>query len=86
MNIFGHNIFNLGPSPKKSSNNFKRFEELMNFIYHDFAQENKYIQFTINGKDYVYKIFGFEYELELSTVIVISSFYVLITSAATSNT
>lgn len=58
MNIFGHNIFNLGPSPKKSSNNFKRFEELMNFIYHDFAQENKYIQFTINGKDYVYKIFS----------------------------
>ncbi len=58
MNIFGHNIFNLGPSPKKNSKNFKRFEELMNFIYYDFAQDNKYIQLSIDGKDYVYKIFS----------------------------
>lgn len=58
MNIYGHNVFNLGPSPKLKSDNFKRFEELMNFIYYDFAKDNKYIQLTINGKEYIYKIFS----------------------------
>lgn len=58
VNIYGHNIFNLGPEPKKSADNFKRFEELMSFIYYDFAKENKYIQLTIDDKDYVYKIYA----------------------------
>jgi len=63
INLFGHNIFNLGPSPKVSSDTFKRFEEVMSFVYYDFAQENKYIQMTIGDKEYIYKIFfaGFIY-------------------------
>ncbi len=58
INVLGHNVFNLGPNPKLTSNTFKRFEELMGFVYHDFAKENEYIQLTIDGKDYVYKIFA----------------------------
>ena len=57
MAIFGHNLMNLGV-PKKSDSSFKRFEELMSFIYEDFAKEHKYFQYTINGKTYVYKIFS----------------------------
>ena len=58
IEIVGHNIFNLSSHPKRHSKNFKRFEELMNFQYYDFAKENQYIQLTIEGKDYLYKIFA----------------------------
>ena len=56
--VYGHNVMNLGPNPTKHSDKFTRMEELMNFVYYDFAQENQYIQITINGKDYLYKIFA----------------------------
>ena len=58
MIAYGHNIMNLGPQPRKHDENFTRMEELMSYVYYDFAQENKYIQLTINGKDYLYKIFA----------------------------
>lgn len=58
VNIYGHNLFNLGSSPKKGLENFTRFEDLMNFVYYDFAKENKYIQYTLGDKEYVYKIFA----------------------------
>ena len=57
IRINGHNIFNLSAKPKIKDKDFHRFEELMAFVYYDFAKENKYIQLTIDGKDYVYKIF-----------------------------
>lgn len=57
MAIFGHNIMNLGV-PKISDSSFNRFEELMGFVYEDFAKEHKYFQYTLNGKTYVYKIFS----------------------------
>ena len=57
IRISGHNIFNLSAHPKKKSDLFHRFEELMSFVYYDFAKDNKYIQLTIDGKDYLYKIF-----------------------------
>lgn len=61
MNIMGHNIFNLSSHPKLTSDDFNRFEELMSFVYYDFAKENKYIQLTIDGKDYLYKIFAVDF-------------------------
>ena len=61
IEITGHNIFNLSFNRKRHSKNFKRFEELMNFQYYDFAKENQYIQLTIEGKDYLYKIFAVSY-------------------------
>jgi len=30
----------------------------MGFVYYDFAQKNQYIECTIDGKNYLYKIFG----------------------------
>lgn len=61
LNIMGHNIYNLSSHPKKSSNKFNRFEELMSFVYYDYAKENKYIQITINNEDYLYKIFSVDF-------------------------
>lgn len=58
MRIYGHNLFNLSSTPKMESDMFERFESLMSFVYYDFAKENKYIQFTYDGKEYVYKIFS----------------------------
>lgn len=58
IKIGGHNLFNLGIKPQLQSKYFYRFEQLMSFIYYDFAKDNKYIQYTIDGKDYLYKIFA----------------------------
>lgn len=58
MTINGHNILNLSTNPKVTDPNHGRFEQLMSFIYLDFVKENKYIQFTYQGKDYLYKIFS----------------------------
>lgn len=55
--VTGHNIFNLSSHPEIQSEDFSRFESLMAFMYYDFAKENRYIQFTYEGKEYVYKIF-----------------------------
>ncbi len=69
MNILGHNIFNLSSSPKLHLEHYQRFEDLLSFVYYDFAKENKYIQLTIDNKNYIYKIFsvGFipSYEVSL---------------------
>lgn len=66
INISGHNIFNLSSHPKIKSDSFHRLEQLMAFIYYDFAKDNEYIQLTWDGKDYVYKIFyvGFLSEVD----------------------
>lgn len=64
VSISGHNILNLSKTPKIGMKYFSRFDDLMAFIYEDFAKENKYIQYTINGKDYLYKIFGVFFEKE----------------------
>lgn len=58
MRISGHNLFNLSSTPKMESKLYERFESLMSFVYYDFAKDNKYIQFTYDGKEYVYKIFS----------------------------
>ena len=57
IQVMGHNIFNLSSQPKMKSEEFKRFEELMSFVYYDFAKENKYIQLTFGEEEYLYKIF-----------------------------
>ena len=58
IKVTGHNLFNLSSKPKIKSKNFHRLDQLMAFVYYDFAKENKYIQYTVDGKDYVYKIFA----------------------------
>lgn len=58
IGISGHNIYNLSSKPKLESKYFERFESLMSFVYYDFVKDNKYIQLTMDGKEYVYKIFA----------------------------
>ena len=58
MIVYGHNVMNLGPKPSLHEDTFIRMEELMGFVYYDFAKENQYIQLTMNGEDYLYKIFS----------------------------
>lgn len=61
MHVYGHNIKNLGPNPRRHDETFDRLEELMSFVYYDFAQNNKYFQITIDDKDYLYKIFAINF-------------------------
>ena len=58
VDILGHNILNLSANPKINSSNFTKFEGLMAFIYPNFVKDNKYIQYRVNGKDYLYKIYA----------------------------
>ena len=55
---YGHNIMNLGPQPQMHNKMFTRMEQLMSFVYYDFAEDNEYIQLTMNNRDYLYKIFA----------------------------
>jgi sortase B len=58
IDIGGHNILNLGTNPVMKDEMFVYFEELMNFVYSDFAKENQFIQLNVNGEDYIYQIFS----------------------------
>ncbi len=58
VDLLGHNILNLSSNPLIKQNNFIRFESLMAFVYYDFAKENQYVEYTIDGENYLYKIFG----------------------------
>ena len=61
VNIMGHNILNLSSRPDVGLEYFSRFDDLMSFVYYDFVKDNKYIEYTIDGKDYVYKIYSVEF-------------------------
>ena len=56
--VLGHNIRNVSRNPIITDKNHTRFEQLPSFMYLDFIEDNKYVQFTINGKDYLCKIFS----------------------------
>lgn len=58
IDIGGHNILNLSVNPIKKDEDFKYFEELKNFVYPDFVEENQFIQLNIDGKDYLYQVFS----------------------------
>lgn len=59
--ISGHNIKNLSSNPLIADESNNRFEQLMSFTYLDFVKDNQFIQYTINGKDYVYRIYSVSY-------------------------
>ncbi len=56
--LFGHNIINVSKHPMLNNDSLSRFEQLVSFMYYDFAKENQYIQYTYHGKEYLYKIFA----------------------------
>ena len=58
---------NLSAQPLIGRDYFSRFDDLMAFVYEDFVSENKYIQYTVDGEDYIYKVFAvfFDYNYNL---------------------
>ena len=62
IKIMEHNILNLSATPEIGVNYFTKFEDLMAFTYEDFVKENKYIQYSIGDKEYVYKVFAVLYD------------------------
>lgn len=56
--VIGHNLLNVSKKPLITYPEHQRFEQLMSFIYYDFAKENQYIQYTIGEENYLYKIFA----------------------------
>lgn len=56
--ILGHNILNVSKNPTVTDPNHTRFEQLMSFIYYDFAEKNQYIQYTKDGENHLYQIFA----------------------------
>lgn len=62
MPIYGHNVRNVSIPPVVGDSSMGRFEQLSGFLYFDFAQKNKYIELTYDGKNYLYKIFSISTE------------------------
>lgn len=62
--LFSHNILNVSSQPIIGNKNHKRFEQLMSYIYIDFVKENKYIQYSINGENYLFKIYAISFKTE----------------------
>lgn len=62
--IFSHNVLNVSNHPLIADKNHRRFEQIMSFIYTDFVKKNKYIQYTINNKNNVFKIYGISIQKE----------------------
>ena len=58
MIVYGHNVMNRGAKITAHDSQHTRMEQLMNFVFYDFAQKNQYIQLTINGEDYLYQVFA----------------------------
>lgn len=70
--VLSHNMRNVSSKPLIGNKEHARFEQLMGYIYYDFVKENKYIQYTINNKNYLFKIYGVslqeEEDLELEDI------------------
>lgn len=60
--ISGHNIKNLSNNPLIADESHSRFEQLMSFVYPSFLEDNQYIQYSISGHDYLYKIYSVYFE------------------------
>ena len=56
--IKSHNMRNVSSHPLINDKNHARFEQLMGFVYYDFAKNNQYIQYTVDGKNYLYRIYS----------------------------
>ena len=56
--IYGHNIRNVTSEPEIRNSEHIRFEQLMSFVYYDFAKENLYIQYSDGKEEKLYKIYA----------------------------
>lgn len=56
--ILGHNIMNVSSNPIIGDEDHSRFEQLMSYVYLDFVEDNKYIEYTVNGESKIYAIYS----------------------------
>lgn len=56
--ILSHNVRNVSKQPLIADDEHKRFEQLPSFLYYSFAKKNKYIQYTTDNKNYIFKIYA----------------------------
>lgn len=56
--IVGHNVLNVSNTPMVNNPLLTNFEDLMSFVYYDFANENMYLSYTENGEDKIFVIYG----------------------------
>ena len=56
--IEGHNILNMSSNPRIADKDSRRFEQLMSFTDESFVRNNKYIQYSMGTKNYVFKIYA----------------------------
>lgn len=56
--VYSHNMKNVSSHPLITDKTHARFEQLMSFIYTSFIKKNKYIQYTTDGQDHLYKIYA----------------------------
>lgn len=64
MVVVSHNVLNVSSTPIIGDKNHRRFEQLMSYVYYDFVKENKYVQYTTKGKNYLYKIYAISFQKE----------------------
>ncbi len=53
-----HNVLNVSSNPLLENEKFRRFESLPAFLYSEFAEKNQFIQYSVDGKNYLYQIFS----------------------------
>ena len=58
VGITGHNIINLSSNPIIDDRSYSRLENLMSFVYLDYAKSHQYMQYTVDGKTHYYKMFA----------------------------
>lgn len=56
--IVGHNVLNVSNTPMVNNSILTGFEDLMAFVYYNFAKENMYLSYTENGNNDIYVIYG----------------------------
>lgn len=56
--LVGHNVLNVSNTPMVNNEIFTSFEDLMAFVYYDFAKENLYLSYTEYGEDKIYVIYS----------------------------
>lgn len=59
--IYGHNIQNVSSHPLIQNKSHLRFEQLLGFVYYDYAKENLYLQYSNKTGDYLFKIYSISF-------------------------
>ncbi len=62
--IYGHNVLNVSSKPLIRNKDHTGFEQLAAFIYYSEAKNNQFVQYTVGGKDYLYKIYAVTFALD----------------------